>query len=92
LAGERKVPIVGIARVNTEIKQTEDISSEIKAIFEDQLPFAQGQDVASQELQLRILRMHFSLVRSINILTRNKAHTEKLCDKQGTGDGKCSYE
>jgi hypothetical protein len=91
-SGEEKVPIVAITKVNSEIKASEDLKSEIKAIFEDQLPFAQGQDVASQELQLRILRMHFSLVRSINILQKNKAHTEKLCDKQWKDKGKCSYE
>jgi hypothetical protein len=30
--------------------------------------------------------MHFSLIRSINMLDKNKKSTEKLCDKQGTGD------
>jgi hypothetical protein len=91
-AWEEKVPIVANTKVNSEIKATEDLKSEIKSIFEDQLPFAQWQDVASQELQLRILRMHFSLIRSINMLDKNKKSTEKLCDKQGTGDWKCSYE
>ena len=40
-AGEEKVPIVAITEVNTEIKATEDLKAEIKAMFEDQLPFAQ---------------------------------------------------
>jgi hypothetical protein len=77
--------------VNTEIKATEDLKAEIKAMFEDQLPFAQWQDVASQELQLRILRMHFSLVRSINMLQKNKKSTERICEKQWQWDGRCIY-
>lgn len=91
-AGEEKVPIVAITKVNSEIKASQDLAWEIKAVFEDQLPFAQGQDVASQQLQLRILHMHFSLVRSINMLQKNKSSTEKLCEKQWTGDGNCSYD
>ena len=90
-AGEEKVPIVAITEVNTEIKATEDLKAEIKAMFEDQLPFAQWQDVASQELQLRILRMHFSLVRSINMLQKNKKSTERICEKQWQWDGRCIY-
>jgi hypothetical protein len=43
-------------------------------------------------LQLRILRMHFSLVRSINMLQKNKSTTEELCDKQWIWMWKCSYE
>ena len=86
-----RVPIIELAIVNSDVKSTEDLSLWIKSLYEDQLPFAQAQDQWSQELQLRAARMHFSLVRSINELQKNKSLSEKLCDKQWTGDGRCSY-
>lgn len=84
-----RVPIIELAQVNSEIKSSEELSLSIQSIYEEQLPFSQSQDVWSQQLQLRIIRMHASLVRSINELQKNKSLSEKLCDKQGTWDGKC---
>lgn len=79
--GEEKVPFVELGKVNTEIKNTENIKKEIHSLFEDQKPFAFSQDVASQQLQLRILRMHFSLVRSINMLEKHKSDASDACGK-----------
>ncbi len=84
-----RVPIIELAQVNSEIKSSEDIALSIKSMYEEQLPFSQSQDIWSQQLQLRIIRMHASLVRSINELQKNKSLSEKLCDKQWTWDGKC---
>ncbi len=85
------VPIVELTQVNSEVKWSEDLRLEIKSLYEDQLPFATSQDILSQEIQLRILRMHFSLVESINILSKNKSLAERICDKQWTGMWKCRY-
>lgn len=92
LEWEEKVPIVELSVVNSEIKGSENLKNEIASLYQDQLPFAQSQDQASQELQLRILRSHFSLVRSINMLQKSKRTSEQLCDKQGKWLGKCSYD
>lgn len=91
LAGEEKVPVIEVVRVNRELQDTQDISQSIASIYEDQLPFSLTQDTAAQQLQARIIRMHFSLMRSINILDGQTQSVEQLCDKQGTWMGKCSY-
>lgn len=88
---KERVPIIQLAEVNSELKSSEDLALSIESLYKDQLPFAQSQDTWSQELQLRILRMHSSLVRSINELQKNKKVSEKLCDKQWTGMWRCSY-
>jgi hypothetical protein len=85
-----KVPIIELAQVNAKIKSSEDLALWIKSLYEDQLPFAQSQDVWSQQLQLRIIRMHASLLRSINELQKNVKVSQKLCDKQWAWDWKCS--
>ena len=89
--GRERVPIIELAQVNSEIQSSEDLSLSIQSLYEDQLPFAQSQDISSQKLQLRILRMHASLVRSINELQGNRRLAEDLCDRQGTGMWRCSY-
>lgn len=71
--------------MDKEIKDTQDISASIASIYEDQLPFSLTQDVGAQQLMARIIRMHFSLVRSINMLDGQVEAVEKLCDKQATG-------
>jgi len=85
-----RVPIIELSQVNSEIKSSEDLALSMQSLYENQLPFAQAQDIWSQQLQLRIIRMHASLLRSINELQKNVSLSEKLCDKQGTWDGKCS--
>lgn len=85
LAGEEKIPNIEVVRVNRELKGTQDIAESIASVYEDQLPFSLTQDTGAQQLQARIIRMHFSLMRSINILDGQVDSVEKLCDKQGTG-------
>lgn len=86
--GEEKVPFVELWKVNTEIKTTANIQKEIHSLFEDQKPFAFTQDVASQQLQLRIIKMHFSLIRSINMLEKYKSVATDACNTPW-GWGKC---
>lgn len=85
------MPVTELTRVDKEIKSTQDISQSIASIYEDQLPFSLTQDVGAQQLQLRIIHMHFSLVKSINMLDSQVDDVMKLCDKQATGMGNCDY-
>lgn len=87
--GNEKVPIISLTQVDSEIKNTQTIEKNIHSLFEDQKPFAFTQDVVTQELQIRILRMHFSLVRSINLLDTYKDIATQACEKPGWW-GKCS--
>jgi len=65
------------------VQDTQTIEKSIHTLFEDQKPFAFVQDTVSQELQARILRMHFSLVRSINLLDKYKDVATEACEKPG---------
>ena len=89
--GEEKVPFVVLAQVDSEVQDTQTIEKSIHTLFEDQKPFAFVQDTVSQELQARILRMHFSLVRSINLLDKYKDVATEACEKPGWW-GRCSYD
>ncbi len=85
-----KVPVVELTRVNTEIKTTENIAQEIHTLFDNQQPYAYTQDTVSMQLQGRLLRMHFSLVRSINMLWKSAKNATKACQKPGP-TGRCTY-
>lgn len=92
-SGEDTIPIAEVVRVDAQIKQSEDIKQDIASIYEDLLPFSINQDTATQELQWRIIRMHFSLVNSVNILWWQIKSAERLCEKQDTWNGRCDgYE
>jgi len=86
-----RVPIVELAQVNSEIQSTEDLALWISSLYEELIPYSQAQDIWAQQLQLRILRMHASLVRSINELQKKQSLSEQLCDKQWVWDGRCKF-
>jgi len=88
--GEDKVPNAEITRVEVGLKESEDIKKSIKTLYEEQLPAAQVQDTTTQNLQARIIRMHFSLIRSIKYMEDNIRSAEKVCDKAGP-KWRCRY-
>lgn len=88
---ENKVPLVELVRVDAELQTDENLQQNIASLYDDQIPFALSQDTQAQELQLRIIRMHFDLVWAINMLGKQVKSTEKLCDKQATWRGRCSF-
>jgi len=77
------VPITELARVNVQLRSSEDIRKSINTLYEEQLPAASVQDTLSTEIQLRIIRMHISLINSINMLEKNIKTAEKVCNKAG---------
>lgn len=91
LDDENKVPIVAITQTDLQIQNSSSIQKSISSLFEDQKPYAFTQDVASMQLQWRLLRMHYSLTRSINMLGWASEKATKVCNKQGTGLGICDY-
>ncbi len=91
-ADEEETPWVELIRVDTGIQHTQDISQRLADTYEMMQPFALTQDTSAQSLQLRMINMHASLMRSINMLEWKKTTSEKNCDKQWQGKGKCQYE
>ncbi len=88
---QERVSITDIVKANKQISNTADIEKSINTLFEEQKPFAFTQDVATQQVQSRLINMHYSLTRSINILENISQRASKVCDRQWTGLGKCNY-
>lgn len=88
---EGNIPYLEMTRVNTQSQDDEDIAASIATLYQDQLPYAYVQDTVAQELQTRIIRMHFDLVYTANLLWEQTSRTEDLCDKQATGRWRCEY-
>lgn len=89
---QEKIPYQEITRVDTEKKDSEEIAKTIASVYDSLVPFSIAEDTGTQEIQLRLLRMHFSLVRSANLLWKNTELAEDICNRQGTGIGKCEYK
>lgn len=89
---DKKVPYEEITRVDLGLKETEDIVNSITLLYEEQLPSALVQDTVSQEILARLLRMHFRMLQSIDLLWGSIDGAEDVCDRQGTWLGKCRYE
>ncbi len=85
------IPFIELTRVDTQAQNSIDIDSSIASMYEKQLPFSYAQDVWTQQLQARIIKMHFSLTQSINILSKLVPQSEKLCNKQGVWMWNCSF-
>jgi len=88
---QEKIPIVIINKTVDEIRKTQDIENDIKEIYEKQVPFAAVQDTNTQKLIWKILRMHYDLFASIEVLDKTVKIAEKVWNSQWQGQGKCSY-
>jgi len=84
------VPIAELARVNVQLRSSEDIKKSITTLYEEQKPAALVEDTLSTEIQLRIIKMHISLINSINMLEGDIETAEKVCNKAGPR-GQCEY-
>ncbi len=89
---EESVPYAELTRINTQVRSSQDIRSAISTVYNDELPFAYSQDTKTQSLQARILKMHFSLVRTANLLKTKIPDAEKICNKQWTWLGRCDFD
>lgn len=93
LFGEREtIPYSELSQINTEIQQWEDIASAIATIYENELPFVVVQDTSVQTLQARLIRMHFSLTRTSNLLFEKIPDAEEICNRQWRLLGRCQYD
>jgi len=79
---QEKIPIVAIEKSVPKVKTSNAISQEIQAIYSEMIPFIAVQDTKNEQIIAKIIRMHYSLVRSINILDKNVKVAEEVCDSQ----------
>lgn len=88
---QEKIPIVAIEKSVPKVKTSDAISQEISALYGEMIPFVAVQDTKNEQIIAKLLRMHYSLVRSINILDKNVRVAEEVCDSQWQGLGNCNY-
>lgn len=87
---EDTLPYAEAARVQVWLKDSEDIKRAIRLLHDEQLPAAQVQDTQTQQLQARIIRMHFDILQSIEYLEKNIKRSQEVCNKAGP-KWRCEY-
>ncbi len=87
----QRIPITQIPTTQIEIERTQTISQTIQGLYESQIPYSLVQDTQSEEIMLRMIRMHVRLSESINLLEKFVPKAEKVCDRQGTWMWQCNY-
>lgn len=88
---QERIPITQIPTTQVEIERTQTITQTIQEVYDSQLPYSLIQDTQSEEILLRMIRMHVRLSESISLLERFTPRSERVCDRQGTGMWQCTY-
>jgi len=83
------IPINDIKTATPKIQTSENIQNDIAELFGQQVPFMAVEDTKNQQIIEKLLRIHYSLVRSINILDGNIKTAIEVCNSQGQGKGNC---
>ena len=85
------VPRTALTELESEITRTQTISETIWELYNSQIPYSLVEDTQSEEVLLRMIRMHVRLSESINLLERFRPRSERVCDRQWTGMWQCTY-
>lgn len=72
-------------------KTTDEIASYLRSTYESQESYIADPELNTQQLIWRLIKMHIDLVKTIEILDGTIEVSEEVCDRQGTGMGRCSY-
>ena len=86
------IPYIELSRINTEMQDSQRIAASIATVYENELPYVVVQDTNTQALQARIIQMHFSLVRTANLLYKKTDIAEDICNKQWRLLGRCQFD
>ena len=89
--GQEEIPIAIITESSDEIQISKSIQNSLAELYKQESSFAQRDDTGSEKIIAKIIRMHFSIAKSINILDKAIKIAEDVCNSQGRGKGKCSY-
>ncbi|MCD5380350.1 hypothetical protein LR004_00325 [Candidatus Gracilibacteria bacterium] len=85
------VPIGVLVEIDSNITSATSIMEAVDNSYQREVPFISAQDTNSDKLQSRIIHMHISLSQAINTLDKTIPFSEKVCNDQDKGNGKCSY-
>ena len=89
---QSRISIIQIPTTESGVGRTQTISQTIEELYNSQIPYSLIQDTQSEEILLRMLRMHVRLSESINLLESFRKRSERICDKQGVGMWQCVYK
>ncbi|PIE85512.1 hypothetical protein CSA08_01495 [Candidatus Gracilibacteria bacterium] len=91
LGNKKQTSISELARIDMNLKVSEQIGLEILEKFNAEKDFALSEDISNTNIKGRILNLHIQITQGISTLVKIIPIAEKVCNKQATGLGKCSY-
>lgn len=83
------IPTKDITKTDDSLKTTKNIEETIKEMYRKELPYAQLQDVSTDDLQWKIIELHYNMTQSIYSLDKTKRTSEKVCNAQDAWEWKC---
>lgn len=86
----KSMPVWKISKTDDSKKVTADVEIIIKEIYNKELPYSQIQDTSAEDLQSKIIELHYNMTQSIYSLDKTKKVSEKVCDWQAKGTWLCS--
>lgn len=89
--GEQRVEQQVLTQTDTDVKNTQSIQSKVDSVYQNEIPFASIEDTSSDLLQTRLINYHINLTEIINELDKTIPTSEKVCNDQANGLGRCSY-
>jgi hypothetical protein len=89
--GKETISINEITAEKKVIVDDTDISKKIKNIVKQNQAIISKQNKSTDKLQWRIIQLHINLSQTINTIEKIIPKTEKICNDQDSGNGKCNY-
>lgn len=78
------VPISNIWKTRDDLKNTRNIEETIKEMYRKELPYAQLQDISTENLQAKIIEIHYNMSQAIYYLDKTKKISCSVSKNQGT--------
>ncbi len=91
LWNKKQTSISELARIDMNLKVSEQIWLEILEKFNAEKDFALSEDISNTNIKWRILNLHIQITQWISTLVKIIPIAEKVCNKQATWLWKCSY-
>ncbi len=86
---ETSVSTQAFWKTNGELQTTKNIEETIRNLYQQELDYAQLQDNSTQNLQAKIIEIHYNISQSINTLDRTIKISEKVCNSQDKWEWIC---
>lgn len=89
-AGKKSVPSQHFSTNRDDLKITKWVEETIKELYNRELPYAQLIDTSTDNLQWKIIELHYNMAQSINSMNKTKKVSEKVCNSQAQWLWNCS--